>query len=217
MRFLAISDVHSAHRALPLLPPADVLLYAGDITCHGTIEQLLEFRDWLSILPYRHKIVIAGNHDRFLGGRSDAGVAVFNGIGGCVYLENSGCEIDGVRIWGSPVNRIKGDWAFNTEIETQVNAIQKCDILLVHGPPIGILDTLSNPDPEEGPFGGTPGLLEKISDIEPNVVVFGHIHEGYGAMEQDGIRYFNVAMQTEGGVMFTPNRQLVHAPTVFDY
>lgn len=134
-----------------------------------------------------------------------------------MYLENSGCEINGIRIWGSPVNRIKGNWAFNTDIEKQVNAIQKCDILLVHGPPIGILDTLSNPDREESPLGGTPELKERIEEIRPRAVVFGHVHEGFGTIEQDGISYFNVAMQTEKGVMFTPGRSLVHVPTVFYY
>ena len=216
MRFLAISDVHSAHRALPILPSADVLLYAGDITSNGSRDQILDFRDWLAILPYRHKVIIAGNHDHYLGDHVGAGQAIFSGV--ATYLENSGCEIDGIRIWGSPVNKITGRWAFNSNIKIQIGWIDKCDILLVHGPPLGVLDKLANPDHHEGesPHGGTPDLLEHIKFIKPKAVVFGHVHEGFGTIEQDGICYFNVAMQTEKGVMFSGGRRLVHAPTVFD-
>ena len=215
MRFLAISDVHSAHLALPLLPAADIFLYAGDITSHGSKNQVLDFRDWLAILPYRHKVVIAGNHDRYLGDNPGSGTSAFQGV--AIYLENSGCEINGIRIWGSPANKIKGKWAFNSEIDRQISIIPRCDILLVHGPPIGVLDTLANPDHHgDGiPFGGTPGLQERIDEIKPKAVVFGHVHEGYGSTKRGSVCYFNVAMQTEKGVIFKGCYELVHAPTVF--
>jgi Phage integrase, N-terminal SAM-like domain len=36
---------------------------AGDLTAHGTLEELQALNHWLGTLPHRHKLVIAGNHD----------------------------------------------------------------------------------------------------------------------------------------------------------
>ena len=40
-----------------------MLLHCGDFTDLGKYEEIADFNDWLKILPYKHKIVIAGNHE----------------------------------------------------------------------------------------------------------------------------------------------------------
>ena len=46
-----------------MLPKGDVIIHAGDFTSIGGIKEVKDFRDWFGSLPYKYKIVIAGNHD----------------------------------------------------------------------------------------------------------------------------------------------------------
>ncbi|MDD4974101.1 MAG: metallophosphoesterase [Bacteriovorax sp.] len=41
----------------------DVLVYCGDLTTRGALPEVKEFSEFIKNLNYRHKIVIAGNHD----------------------------------------------------------------------------------------------------------------------------------------------------------
>ncbi|KAJ3045802.1 metallophosphoesterase domain-containing protein 1 [Rhizophlyctis rosea] len=62
LRFVCISDTHSQHDKLTL-PPGDVLLHSGDFSYHGEEQEVEKFVAWLKGLPYRWKIIIAGNHE----------------------------------------------------------------------------------------------------------------------------------------------------------
>lgn len=71
-RFCIISDTHTAelrpsndtsHAYRDPLPPADVLLHAGDITNVGYINEYETMIDMLSKADAELKLVIAGNHD----------------------------------------------------------------------------------------------------------------------------------------------------------
>ena len=66
MKLIHISDTHGKHQLLKDLPDADVIVHAGDITEDGTEEEVKDFIEWFSGLPYVHKIFIAGNHDNCL-------------------------------------------------------------------------------------------------------------------------------------------------------
>ncbi|KAI8982801.1 Metallo-dependent phosphatase [Trametes punicea] len=59
-RFVCISDTHSDTFHVP---PGDVLLHAGDLTRHGTLNDLEVTLNWLKGLPHPAKFFIAGNHD----------------------------------------------------------------------------------------------------------------------------------------------------------
>ncbi len=57
------------------------------------------------------------------------------------------------------------------------------DILITHGPPDGILDSVR----KYGPFSheremsvGSEALMMAIERVRPQLHIFGHIHEGYG-------------------------------------
>jgi predicted phosphohydrolase len=54
------------------VPDGGVLIHAGDLTAHGTLEELQALNHWLGTLPHRHKLVIAGNHDWVCAERGEA-------------------------------------------------------------------------------------------------------------------------------------------------
>ncbi|CRG90303.1 hypothetical protein PISL3812_07346 [Talaromyces islandicus] len=56
----------------------------------------------------------------------------------------------------------------------------KVDIMLTHGPPLGILDTV-----EHGEKVGCEHLLRACGRARPRLHVFGHIHEGFGAVRHN--------------------------------
>jgi predicted phosphodiesterase len=64
-RILAMGDTHDLHKNLDIstLPEADIFIHAGDFTQNSYRGELNRFMEFLDKLPYKHKIVIAGNHD----------------------------------------------------------------------------------------------------------------------------------------------------------
>jgi predicted phosphodiesterase len=60
-----MSDTHDLHHKINVkdLPNADIFIHCGDFTKASSIGELARFRQFLTILPYKHKIVVAGNHD----------------------------------------------------------------------------------------------------------------------------------------------------------
>ena len=67
MRIIAISDTHSFHRRIkfPEYQEGDVLVHAGDLTWFNQNSEatILDVGAWLTDLPYKDIIIIAGNHD----------------------------------------------------------------------------------------------------------------------------------------------------------
>jgi predicted phosphohydrolase len=97
-RIVCISDTHARHR-LTVVPEGDILIHGGDITRHGSLEDVEDFDRWLKTLPHKHKIVICGNHDFCFQERAaEARARITNAI----YLEDSACELAGLTFYGSP-------------------------------------------------------------------------------------------------------------------
>lgn len=176
MKFICISDMHTQYEKLTL-PKADVLIIAGDIGI-DTDNDAIRFMDWMEKQPFTHKIVVGGNHD---GGLLDDSTVDHVVAAGCVYLENEGCEIEGVKIWGSPYSPTFMDWSFmadrGEEIKKHWDKIpDDTDILITHGPPKGILDRAA-------PWGEELGCEElkiAVDRVQPRYHIFGHIHGSYG-------------------------------------
>jgi Icc-related predicted phosphoesterase len=182
---LTIAAISDQHGYLPEIPPCDLLLIAGDIcpvTNHGVDFQerwlRFEFRDWLRRLPARKTIFIAGNHDFVFEQRHGFLPADYP----ATYLQDSGIEWEGLRVWGTPWQPRFFDWAFNLsepELAKKWELIPDgTDILIVHGPPRDYGDGV--PEVHGTRRCGSPSLLERIRVVKPKVVVFGHIHEGHG-------------------------------------
>ena len=65
MKIVFISDTHGLHNELEL-PEGDMIIHGGDITDHGTKEEVIDFLNWFKHLDYSTKIFIGGNHDIYL-------------------------------------------------------------------------------------------------------------------------------------------------------
>eukprot|EP00435_Cladocopium_sp_Y103_P011871 s4648_g3.t1 len=177
LRFVCLSDTHGQHRELSSrLPPGDVLLHGGDFSNDGSLEEVMDFAAWLRSLPYRHKVLIAGNHeltfDQSYGGDRVKDSTAANSVrsaflksfnsshDGITYLEDEELVICGVRIYGSPWQPEFLDWAFNLPrgaIREKWKAIpSNVDVLLVHGPPLGRGDALLPSLKRRGCMGRDP-------------------------------------------------------------
>ncbi|PQJ82612.1 metallophosphoesterase family protein [Polaribacter glomeratus] len=96
------------------------------------------------------KIFIAGNYDFFFE-RAHRDIIKNKIPKNVIYLNDSGCEIADLKIWGSPVQPEFYNWAFNIECGKEIkqhwDLIPKnIDILITHGPPYGILDKTTRND-----------------------------------------------------------------------
>lgn len=208
MKFIAISDTHGQHTKL-LLPEGDVIIHAGDISGRGTESQVREFIDWFSSLHYKYKIFIAGNHDFFLEKASAETVRSMI-PSNIIYLNDSSVEIEGIKIWGSPVQPWFHDWAFNRQrgedIRKHWNLIPAdTDILITHGPVKGILDRTVY-----GQEVGCEDLLDIVKRNKPSVHICGHIHEAYGERINEQTRFINASVLNE-------DYFLVNSPIEFEF
>src|SRR5271168_484205 len=94
-----LSDTHLLHNAVEV-PDGDLLIHAGDFSMFSkSANAITDFNTWLGELPHRHKIVVPGNHEFFL--ESDPSRRSL--LSNATVLINEGIEIQGLRIWGSPV------------------------------------------------------------------------------------------------------------------
>ena len=182
-----ISDTHGLHNRLKLNPGA-ALIHAGDITEFGSEDEVVDFLYWFSRQAFTYKIFIAGNHDLFL---EECTPAKRKRImpSDVIYLQNSSVEIAGLKVWGSPVTPYFLGMAFNVR---QGNEIKKVwnqipadtDILITHGPPMGILDC----------GVGDAELLRKVDQIKPAVHCFGHAHGQNGIEMINGTTFINASI-----------------------
>jgi|SRR5277367_2649726 len=175
-----ISDLHGYY---PTLEGGDLLIVAGDLTARDTILEYKEFDLWLAKQKYKHKIIIAGNHDNFIQRVRDWNG--FEEIKGGIYLCDSGTEFEGFKIWGSPwTKRFEGmnPKAMAFTVDTDDELAEKwalipedTDILITHSPPKGMRDLISRKENV-----GSLSLVRRLTFLTPKLHVFGHVHEGYG-------------------------------------
>lgn len=67
------------------------------------------------------------------------------------------------------------------------------DVLIMHGPPYGILDQ-TTPD---GAHLGREDLLEAVTEKRPRIHVFGHIHGGVGLFSNGTTQFVSAAYLNE--------------------
>lgn len=188
LTLVAMADTHLYHAEL-VVPDGDVLIHAGDMCRVGSLAELTEARDFLRALPHRYKIVVAGNHDRGLEDQPAAARDLFEDF---IYLQDEACTIEGVRFYGSPWTPAYNEWAFNlprgTPLAEKWALIPKnTDILITHGPPLGIGDNSGFPGRE-----GCEDLLRRVQQITPKLHLFGHIHQDRGRWQIGQTTFINV-------------------------
>jgi Icc-related predicted phosphoesterase len=204
MKFVCISDTHNQHENLEFDgTEGDILVHTGDFTDFGNLKKLKKFIFWFQNQPFPIKILVAGNHDVSLDKDTVGDREVINRVintyvrtnPNFIYLDESGHEIDGIKIWGSPYTPGgPTKWAFqyftDEEAESRWSKIpEDTDVLLTHGPPFGILDKY------KGENLGCPILYKHVTErVAPVFHCFGHVHNGHG-FEKCGLTTFvNSAM-----------------------
>lgn len=187
IRIVCISDTHT-HKPT-FLPQGDVLVHAGDLTGDGTIAEIQDQIDWISSLPYEHKVVIAGNHDSWFDPRArrktDAGKAPR--WGDVHYLQHSSVQLTfpsqahrQLRFYGAPqIPQCGGeDFAFQyhrSDDAWSYTIPPDVDVLITHTPPRHHLDL---------PAGlGCDYLSKEVWRVRPKVHIFGHIHASHGRVQ----------------------------------
>ena len=184
LKILHLSDTHGVHCRLRDLPEADILVHSGDFTMSGSEAETLDFLEWLCDLPYRHKVLVAGNHDACLYG------ATLDGLDDNVhYLCDSGVEIEGLKFWGVPM--FMEDCVSGHQEQLYVAIPDDTDVLVTHTPPYGILDR------DGSILYGSRELLERVHTIRPRLHLFGHIHKAHGTTNDGMIVFSNAAIMDE--------------------
>jgi len=218
MKIISISDIHGQ---LIEIPECDLFIIAGDI-CPATNHQEYyqenwlreKFNPWLDVVPARHKVFIAGNHDPIFQ-KNKGLLPEFNAH----YLENSSVTIENINIYGSPWTPFFCNWAFNfprkeknPEYGYNVARMaatacwdlipENTDILVTHGPSKGYGDVTT--------YGGRnhygcSELLKALKRVKPKYHLFGHFHEGYE--DGDTIKALN---HTDGSITYCCNCSIVN-------
>ena len=219
MKITLISDTHAKHRQIMTsdryrsntqlldLLGGDLLLHSGDFMTSGwSKREAIEFFEWFSERSeYKHKVFIAGNHDRIAQIDPEWMTETLLDFPDITYLEDSTVEIpleDGtIKIYGSPWQPWFHNWAFNlpragSEIKEKWDAVpEDTDIVLTHGPAQTYLDTSGAP--YNTPLLGCELLKERLELIKPRIHLCGHIHGGYGHQYNGHTHFFNASILNE--------------------
>lgn len=182
MKILHISDTHSYHKLLAIPDDIEMIIHSGDFSDYKDYyknePEAKDFLNWYGNLNIKYKILIAGNHDAMpaINPTEFKSLCDYYNI---IYLENDFVEIEGLKIWGSPLTPSFGNWYFMKNrgklFDIWKEIPDDTDIVVVHGPPKGILDYSYNRD---GTLErcGCSALRNRMINLKPKLVCFGHIH-----------------------------------------
>lgn len=204
MRLVITSDCHGRLQEAEL-PEGDILILAGDVLpnrfsipeqdAYFQLNELLSLDHFCGSLNFSRVLMIAGNHDWLF----EVDKLASRKLQHITYLEDSAIEIEGVKFYGSPHQPWFYNWAFNLprggkELAHYWSLIpDDTDVLITHGPPLGILDQ---------PFGaydhvGCELLRRRVEEVKPKVHGFGHIHGSYGQQRIGDTLFVNASLCSE--------------------
>jgi Icc-related predicted phosphoesterase len=201
MDITVISDTHTMHRKLDL-GSGEVLVHCGDF--QGSKPLLEDFLEWFSEQDYKHKIMIAGNHDweiAKLGYEKMYKKAKEYNI---TYLENSSVRVEGLLFYGAPWSNEYGGWDFMKRDDALFYEWQKIpnstNVLITHGPAKGTGDMV----PLSYASGNNVGsyylerrIIELLEFDNLKLHLYGHIHWATGVYEKDEYLSVNAALSYE--------------------
>jgi Icc-related predicted phosphoesterase len=194
----AISDIHGN---LVDVPKCDLLLICGDLSPthnHNVTFQAswinTNFKNWINNIEAKEIVYIAGNHDFVF--QEKKHLIEFDKING-TYLEDSGVNLFGLNIYGTPHQPVYYDWSFNLtepELEKKWALIPNdTNILVTHGPPLGYGDLT-----DRGERVGSWTLANRIKDLALlKLHTFGHIHSDRGQWHLNSATLANVTVLDE--------------------
>ena len=214
MKVCCISDTHLSHNQLEI-PECDLLIHAGDFSFVGKMIDIMEVNQWFGKLKEKGKckeiVSVAGNHDWVAHNNPSWTKEAFTN---CIYLDEEPCGVFGYKVFGSAWSPFFNNWAFNAQRGKEIARHWKkipddTQILVVHGPPYGILD-VNTEDIYSQPLGpehlGCEDLKNRISQLKDlKLSVHGHIHSSHGLEEHNGVKFVNASVLNESyEVVFKP-------------
>lgn len=187
LKVCCVSDTHGKHEELDLSKyPADVLVHAGDFTRGkdlGMVETL-HFIEWFAEQPYKHKLFIAGNHERQVEAGEEQFKYLLSKFPEVTYIHQQEITIDGIKFYGSNYSNEFCDWAF-MGVEMALSKIwakipNDTQVLVTHGPSYGSCDLVKEAYGRD-PHVGSQSLTNRKKILD-NLQwhISGHIHEAYG-------------------------------------
>lgn len=200
VRVLLLSDTHVIADKIPIssYPEVDIVVHAGDFSMKGRAKEVKAFLSWYQTIKAKHKVFICGNHETALDRnhkefeKSTRELLFAKQYSDLIYLENLTGEVMGIKIFGSPYSPEFYGWGFPTPDDAYKLYKEKItddtDIVLIHGPPYGILDKCV-----DGTLAGCKILEKRLKECSPGMCVFGHIHEAYGIVEKNGTLFVNAS------------------------
>ncbi len=210
MIIVALSDTHGNHRSVDV-PPGDIIIHCGDITRKSNLSEVTDFIEWFAGLDFKYKILVAGNHDRFIRKKKPEFLELISSHK-ISYLENSSIQINGYSIFGSPFSLNYGGLGAFTyfespEAERIWNLIpENISILVTHAPPKGFRDYSKT----ENKHAGCQVLRERVLSVKPRYHIFGHIHESYGIDAHEDSVFINASLSNGSG-------EIVNKPVVIEF
>ncbi|HKS47912.1 MAG TPA: metallophosphoesterase [Amycolatopsis sp.] len=221
IRIAAVGDVHLGEDARGRLRPAldklgehaDVLLLAGDLTRHGTLDEARVAADEFADLPVP-VVAVLGNHDHHSDVADDIaklledqGIRVLEGTATTIDVDGQRLGVAGVKGFGGGFAGKCASRFGEREMKGFVDhTIDRADALrsaladidadmrvaLTHYSPIP--ETLRGEPPEIYAFLGCYQLGEAIDESEVDLAIHGHAHFGCEqGVTPGGVRVRNVA------------------------
>lgn len=204
MRIYATADIHGRQERLHAIRNAisfhrpDVLVLAGDITNY---TRPIPTMDLLNDLPVP-VLAVRGNTDP---AKIETLIDNYSNITLLHLNEIIMNDTAFVGVSGTIPLPFRSRLCFreNSIIETIRPLIKKHSVLIVHPPPWGILDDAF------GKFhAGCKSLRKLVSELQPRIVICGHIHESLGTAYIGETLVVNCSMGKRGtGVIIECNTQ----------
>ena len=214
MRIVATSDTHFPINPLKV-PKGDVFVLAGDMMYTGYLGEWFPRIDAIAQLDHPLKILVPGNHDIHLQHYPGPALGELRARGITVVgppstkYANKITLPNGMTLGACPYVTNLPRWAFNADetfIWDYLDTMGRVDILVAHSPPRGCLDRGDSP----GSHWGTAALRKYITRYQPELLICGHVHEGYGTMKVERTTVANVAN-------CDVDYEQVNPPMVFDF
>lgn len=181
MKIMAFSDLHlSASHAAELVAAsarADLVIGAGDFCNHR--KGLGQAMGLLAGIT-KPLITVPGNAESAEELRAAA-------LPGMYVLHGEALDIEGLQIFGlggGVPETPFGDWSFDLsekEAERLLSRCTRADLLICHSPPKGQGDETST-----GLSVGSQSILQAVERLQPQLALFGHIHDSWGFRGQVG-------------------------------
>lgn len=191
MKICAFSDMHGNLDFK--VEPCDIVMICGDIVplrIQRWTEPSLDwfknvFLPWCTELPCEKVLFVGGNHDFLMCNHPDRIRLALSEQDKVIFLDCETFEYQGKVIYGTPLCKPFGRWAYMPSYEEQderyerhLKIIGKIDILMAHDAPYGTSDVIMQKDCPwaDGSHIGNESLKKFIEKAQPKVMFHGHLH-----------------------------------------